>query len=160
LDGSDGKIFIGTIHNSIRETLLEKFPGSLSIHGGQSAKKKQEVEKKFRRGKETRILIGQIQAAGVGLNLPEASTVAFVEYPWSPGALEQFIDRVHRVTSTKDVDVYFLVASNTIESILLEILQKKQKILDKVLDGKFEKTGEEFDLFTELQKAMEEKKNG
>lgn len=137
LQETDTKILIGTIHRDITDHIHSQFRDeAVKIDGSCSVRARQQAEQAFRKSKHCRILVGQIKAAGVGLNLPEASTVAFAEIPWTPGAMAQFIDRAHRLTSTQDsIDIYHLIAANTIERALLAIIRKKQKYLDQTLDG-------------------------
>lgn len=140
LHESDGKLLLGAIHRGdetpIIPRLYEEFRGvSVCVHGGHTQKQRQDAVDRFRQDKNTRILVGQEQAAGVGLNLPECSTVALAELPWTSAAVQQFVDRCHRLTSKNTVDVYMLVAYDTIEEVLCKILQRKGRVLAKVLDG-------------------------
>lgn len=135
LEESEGKILLGVWHKKIIQRLYLKYPNAVVIDGSKSQKQRQLAEDKIRKDSKTRMLIGQERACGLGLNLPEVTTVCMIEFPWNPGLAQQFIDRCHRLTSKSPVDIYWLFTEGTIEEKLLEIIQKKQKILDKVLDG-------------------------
>jgi len=69
------------------------------------------------------------------LTLTAAHDLVFLELPWTPGALGQAEDRVHRITQTKGVVIYFLLALGTIEEKISKLLDKKRKVLDAILDG-------------------------
>jgi SWI/SNF-related matrix-associated actin-dependent regulator of chromatin subfamily A-like protein 1 len=154
LEESDEKILLGVIHKKTTQTLLERFAKwSVVIDGSKSEKQRQEAEDRFRKDSKVRILIGQIKAAGVGLNLPEAGVVGFVELPWTPGACQQFAARAHRMNSVNPVRVIYWVAAGTIEDKLCEIIQRKMRILDSVLDG-VPVQDTSLTVFDELQKAM------
>lgn len=160
LQETSEKLLLGCIHHDIMDRLFDEF-GKISvvINGKKTSRQRQEAEDTYRKNKKCRILIGQIKACGVGLNLPETTKVLTVEFPWAPGDLQQFWDRGHRMTSTHALDCINLVAHGTIEEKLCKILQDKQGTLDRVLDGvaRQENSVTVFDL---LQAAMLEKANG
>ena len=88
----------------------------------------------FQTDKKTRVLIGNVQAAGVGLNLTRASSVAFAELPWQPGAVMQAEDRCHRIGQTDSVLVQHLVIDGSLDQKMADILVRKQDIIDAALD--------------------------
>ena len=114
-------------------------------------KKRQEVVDKFQNDKKTKLFIGNIKAAGVGITLTAASDVAFLELPWTPGELEQASDRVHRIGQKNSVSIYYLLAHETIEDKIATMIDKKRKVLDGILDGK---NTENESLLTELLKQF------
>ena len=135
LGESDNKLLLGMWHRDLIEDIYSEFKSiSVVIHGGVSTKERWKAEKAILKDKNTRILIGQIKSCGVGLNLPDL-TAGLGEFPWNPGTCAQFEGRVRRLTSKKRSDVYYFVAANTVEEKICDILQRKSKICDKVLDG-------------------------
>jgi SNF2 family DNA or RNA helicase len=76
----------------------------------------------------------------------------FFELDWTPGAHTQAEARAHRLGQTKPVNVYYLVGKNTIESMMLETIQKKQGVIDAVLDGG--DSAEHLDLYDQLEKKL------
>lgn len=133
---SGEKLVVFAVHRAIVETLAKKFPESVVIIGGMNKNKKQESVDRFQNGPKVKLLVSNIQAGGVGLTLTASSNVAIIQFPWSPSVLNQAIDRVHRITQVHQVTVWMLIADQTIENRILEILNKKEKIITQVLDGK------------------------
>jgi len=97
--------------------------------------------------------VGNIKAAGVGITLTAASRVLIVEYPWTPPALDQAIDRLHRIGQKNAVEVYFSLSLNTIQERIIEVLDKKRVVFDSVMDGK---QTDQSSLITELIKSYKD----
>ncbi len=137
---SDEKLIVFGMHHEVLHPLHDKFPDlSVLIDGTITGKKRQQSVDLFLSKKRTRLMFGNIQAAGVGWSAKGITNTAFVELPWTPGALTQAEDRTHgigRGSESKHSNYFYLVARNTIESRLCEVLQEKQMILDATLDGK------------------------
>jgi SWI/SNF-related matrix-associated actin-dependent regulator of chromatin subfamily A-like protein 1 len=133
----DQKLVVFAIHKEVIKAIYEAFPKmSVKLDGSTPMSERQEVVNKFQNDSKIKLFIGNIQAAGVGITLTASSSVAFLELPWTPGALAQAIDRVHRIGQKDTVNVYYLFASGTIIDYMAEIINEKQKVLDAVLDGK------------------------
>jgi SWI/SNF-related matrix-associated actin-dependent regulator of chromatin subfamily A-like protein 1 len=157
LENSDGKLLIGAWHRKaepIIPKLMERYGKlAVTIHGGISMKERQEAERKYQSDKDIRICVGQIKACGVGLNLTATTDEALIELGWTPGAIQQFIARGHRIGTLKPVSVYFLIAQGTIEQKLCKLLQKKEKILNQVLDGVVDRVSS-MNIYNALHKEM------
>ena len=110
------------------------------------------VVDKFQNDPSTRLFIGNLQAAGVGLTLTASSTVLFAELGWTPSEHTQGEDRIHRIGQRNAAACYYMIADNTIEEKLSEIIQNKQSILTATLDGG--ETKEDLTIFDELQKEL------
>nr|CAB3455083.1 unnamed protein product [Digitaria exilis] len=80
-----------------------------------------------------------IKAGGYGLTLTAASTVIFAELSWTPGDLIQAEDRAHRIGQVSSVNVYYLLANETVDDLMWDVVQGKLENLGQVLDGQ-EKT--------------------
>ena len=76
------------------------------------------------------VLVSQIQAGGVGLNLQAASVVILTEPQWKPALEEQAIGRAHRMGQARRVHVHRLLAQDSVDQRMLEILRKKKDLFD------------------------------
>ena len=76
------------------------------------------------------VLVSQIQAGGVGLNMQAASVVVLAEPQWKPSAEEQAIARCHRMGQVRRVQVHRLLAEDSVDQRMLEILADKGALMD------------------------------
>lgn len=156
LEESDEKIVVFAVHTKMIEALDRRLGGGkhVVIDGSVSGRIRKAACDQFQRDSRTRVLIGNIKAAGVGLNLTASSTVAFAELPWTPGLVSQAEDRCHRIGSKGTVWVHFLIAAGTIEERLASAIQDKQRVIRATLDG-----GAEEDDLSILDALMDELKH-
>jgi len=104
------------------------------VMGGQTPRRRQAAVDRFQeQGSRTRLFIGQVEAAGVGLNLTAASHVVFAEASWVPSTLEQAADRAHRIGSTGNVTVDLLTISGSIDEHMLRRALEKKEVVDQVV---------------------------
>ena len=152
------KMIVFAVHKAVIAELSDRYKDQcVVVDGSVVGKQRQLAIDKFLHGKRTRLLFGNIKAAGTGWNAKGVSTVAFIELPWNPGSVVQCEDRAHglgRGVEKEPTNVYYLVAKDTIEHKLVEIIQKKMKILDSVLDGG--ESPDNLDLFDELCRLLRE----
>jgi SWI/SNF-related matrix-associated actin-dependent regulator of chromatin subfamily A-like protein 1 len=146
---SGEKLAVFCTHKTVVNSLMEKFPDvSVKIDGSVSGKNRQKAVDDFQTDDKIRLFIGNIQAAGVGITLTAASSVAIIEFPWTPGEMVQVEDRCHRIGSVGEcINIYYLVAVKTIEEEIASILDRKTRVLANILDGKNPEADE---LLTEL----------
>ena len=88
----------------------------------------------FREDPKLMVLLST-DAGGVGLNLQAASCVVNVEIPWNPAVLNQRVGRAHRLGQARPVRVFNLLARDTIEEHIWNLLGFKQDLFAGVFDG-------------------------
>ena len=98
-----------------------------------STLKRADVIKRFKQGDAPLFLIS-LKAGGFGLNLTEADYVFMLDPWWNPATEAQAIDRTHRIGQEKNVMVYRLVATGTIEEKVMALKEKKARLFDAVMD--------------------------
>jgi len=137
LEGSQQKILVFAHHRDVIDTLVEKLNyNSVVIKGGMTTIQKQKSIDEFQDDPECRLMIANIQAGGVGINLTAASHVVFVETSWVPAEIDQAIARCWRKGQKSSVLAQFLVVRDSIDEHLLSKVYGKQKVLTKILDKK------------------------
>jgi len=149
LESSDEKLVVFAKHHKMIDAIVKHVDyRSVTLDGRMSADKKKDAVTQFQQDKKIRLFVGNIKAAGVGITLTAASTVAFTELDWVPSDLNQAEDRCHRIGQEHPVWVHYLIAKGTVEERLCAALIKKQAVMDKAIDGT--RTIDNFDLFAEI----------
>ncbi|HEX4087682.1 MAG TPA: DEAD/DEAH box helicase [Trebonia sp.] len=77
------------------------------------------------------VLVAQIQAGGVGLNIQAASVVVIAEPQLTPSIEEQAIARAHRMGQVRPVDVHRLLCEDSVDQRVLELLAAKREAFDE-----------------------------
>ncbi|CAN0515400.1 unnamed protein product, partial [Ectocarpus sp. 8 AP-2014] len=68
------------------------------------------------------------RSGGLGINLTGADTVIFYDSDWNPAMDAQAQDRAHRIGQTREVHIYRLVTSSSIEENILKKAQQKRHL--------------------------------
>lgn len=153
LEETPEKLILFCIHKSVARELHEKFPKiSVVVNGEITGRARQRAVEQFQNQKTCRLFIGNIRAAGVGLNLQFCTNVGFAELPWTPGECTQAEDRVHRIGQREKTWINYYVAHETVEQKLCDLLQKKQQVLSATLDGAG--GGEQLEIFDRLTEIL------
>jgi len=136
------KLIIFAYHREVVSHLSEYLTSqdikNVTLTGGLSVEEKRAVQQQFQNDKDTRVFIGSIRAANMGIDLYASSTVVFLELDWVPTNLEQAEDRAHRIGQKNNVDIFYLLLNDSVEVKMLKIVEKKLKIIEQVIEGKDE----------------------
>src|SRR3989454_167801 len=81
---------------------------------------------------ETSVLIAT-RAGSEGRNLQFCNVLVNYDLPWNPMVVEQRIGRLHRIGQTREVHIVNLAAAGTIESYILQLLDRKIKLFELVV---------------------------
>ena len=134
----DEKICIGVHHQDVRDTLYfalqERGHNPLKLSGEDSAERKNWITQEFSKSTR-RVLICNMLAGGVGLNLQMCSNCVIMEREWSAADEEQFIARFHRDGQKNPVTVLYYYAVGTIDQWFHELVESKRKIFGDTCDG-------------------------
>jgi len=133
---SDNKLVLFATHKFTINELMQRYKKiSVKIDGETSMHDRQYAVDEFQNNNNIKLFVGNIKAAGVGITLTASSNVAFVELPWTPADIQQCEDRCHRIGQKDSVNVYYLLAVDTIEERIATLIDSKRKVLDSILDG-------------------------
>lgn len=126
IDGGD-KLIVFAFHKSVMSEIMATFPGSVSVTGSDSQEKKQAAIDKFQNDPDCKLIALNYKSGGVGITLTAASRILFIEFPWTASDCEQAECRAHRNGQKNAVNCYYLLARNTIDERILEIIQKERE---------------------------------
>ncbi|WP_295385432.1 DEAD/DEAH box helicase [uncultured Thiodictyon sp.] len=107
--------------------------GCVRLRGGVPTDKRGALIDRFRDDPATQVFIST-DAGGVGLNLQAASVLINLDIPWNPAVLDQRIGRIHRLGQTERVQILLLVAADSYEGRVLELVGGKRHLFDNVVD--------------------------
>lgn len=114
--------------NLVSEALGDRALGPIT--GSVSSTQRQDLVDTFSNSNEPLALVGQIQAAGTGLNIQAASVIILCEPQIKPSLEVQAIARAHRMGQVKSVQVHRLLIPEGIDDLMQTLLAKKQNEFD------------------------------
>lgn len=130
---SVAKVIVFAYHRDCIDLLHQRL-GGVKMYGGMSKDAKDKAVEGFQHGEE-RVFIGQIDAAGTGLTLTASSYVVFVEVDWSPMKLSQAEDRAYRIGQKSNVNIYYLLAEGSIDSMIVRNMLPKLRLHGQLING-------------------------
>ena len=116
----------------VKEALARWSP--LLYTGNLSIKQRDEMRRRFQNEEEAKILLVSLQAGGQGLTFHRANRVYLFDLWWNPAVMDQAQARAYRIGQKRTVFATSFLIKNTIEERIHEILQRKRRLFEEVLD--------------------------
>ncbi|MBM7824758.1 ERCC4-related helicase [Arcanobacterium pluranimalium] len=111
--------------------LREEFPQAFGpLTGSVSSVKRQEIVDDFSNADAGAVLLAQIVAGGVGLNIQSASVVIICEPQLKPTTEWQAIARAHRMGQLESVQVHRLITEEGVDERLFAVLHRKSELFE------------------------------
>ena len=107
--------------------------------GKMTAKAKDKAEQAFNNDKNVRVFIGQILAAGVGLNLVVANKMVFNSYSWVAADNAQIEDRIYRLTQKNDVTCVYQLFNDSMSKHMYDTVIGKKNMMDTIIKSEINK---------------------
>ena len=134
LETGNKLVLFGT-HQFTLDFFMKEFKDyAVKIDGSTLQNDRERAVYLFQNDPDTRLFIGNIKAAGMGITLTAASSVAFIELDWTPALHEQAEDRCNRIGQTNSVNCYYLLAEQTLDEYILAMLESKRVIVNETMD--------------------------
>ncbi|WP_181311434.1 DEAD/DEAH box helicase [Nocardioides campestrisoli] len=155
---SVGKVVVFAKHVDVMDACEELFAqrgiGYSSIRGNQTPKAREAAIDSFVNDPEVEIVVCSLTAAGVGLNLQVASNVVLAELSWTDAEQTQAIDRVHRIGQEEPVTAWRIIAAQTIDTRIAELIDSKAGLAARALDGSDEEVTASADIQVEAMVTL------
>lgn len=137
LDGGEQKVIVGLWYRKALALFLPKLEKhkikAYVITGDVKAEERDSVMEAFKHDPKPCILIGTIQAMSEGINADECDSLIFMDKSWRPLDNDQFVDRIHRITSTRIKNYYSIVVKDSISEDREETLEQKSQMIGEIL---------------------------
>lgn len=110
--------------------LADTLPGRLGCKcvlytGDQKPSERAISERRFKLNLDVKVMLMTMQTGGLGLNLQVASNIILTDLWWNYAAMDQAIDRLHRVGQTKPVTAYILENNDSVDQAIREACEAK-----------------------------------
>jgi SNF2 family DNA or RNA helicase len=120
--------YFRSVIEQVMQALGERAIGPIT--GSVSSSQRQNIVDQFQSSPSPLALVGQIQAAGTGLNIQAASVVILCEPQIKPSLEVQAIARSHRMGQVRKVQVHRLILPESVDEQMLAMLARKQTEFD------------------------------
>lgn len=135
LNDQDEKVVVFCSYKEPMKRIYEHFgEAAVYIDGSVSAHKRQLAIEKFKKDPKCTVFIGQVIAAGIGINLVNARKVIFCNFPFTPDLLEQPYKRLHRGGQTRPVDVIYTLCKDSVDEHVYNLIKRKIDNINEVID--------------------------
>ena len=155
---SVGKVVFFAKHVDVMDVAEETFAKRgirySSIRGDQTPKSRQKNIDAFLNDPDVSIVVCSLTAAGVGLNLQVASNMVLAELSWTDAEQTQAIDRIHRIGQEEPVTAWRIIAAQTIDTRIAELIDSKAGLAARALDGSDEQVSSSVDVQLEALVAL------
>jgi hypothetical protein len=136
---SAGKVVFFAKHIDVMDTAEQTFTKQgvrfASIRGDQTPGARQRNIDAFTGDPDVAVAVCSLTSAGVGLNLQVASNLVLAELSWTDAEQTQAIDRAHRIGQTEPVTAWRIIAAQTIDARIAELIDSKAGLAARALDG-------------------------
>ena len=147
---SAGKVVFFAKHIDVMDAAEETFARQgvrfSSIRGDQTPTARQANIDAFVNDPDVAVAVCSLTAAGVGLNLQVASNIVLAELSWTDAEQTQAIDRSHRIGQAEPVTAWRIIAAQTIDARIAELIDSKAGLAARALDGSDEEVSSSTDV--------------
>ncbi|WP_200829148.1 DEAD/DEAH box helicase [Arcanobacterium ihumii] len=125
------RVIVYSYFLSTMNRLREEIPGAFGpLTGSVAASKRQQLVDDFSKSDAGSVLLAQIMAGGVGLNIQSASVVIICEPQLKPTTEWQAIARAHRMGQLESVQVHRLITEEGVDDRLFAMLHRKSELFE------------------------------
>lgn len=156
IDGGE-KVLVFSNFNEPLEKMHRDFGDkALLLTGKTDEFLRQKMVDEFQNNPDKKVFFGGMKSSGVGITLTAASNVIFLDLSWLPSDHVQAYGRAHRIGNiSESINIYQLIAQDTVDQYTSDVLKEKQIIFDKLFDSKeSDNSVSQSSLFDDVMKKM------
>jgi SNF2 family DNA or RNA helicase len=128
------KVVLAAHHRDVVSALADRF-GGLRIQGGMTTDEVEAHKARFQTDPSADVITISMEAAKTGHTLTAAADVVFVELPWTPADVDQTYSRCHRIGQKGTVTAHYVLAADTIDMRIYDLIEQKRDVVDAATDG-------------------------
>ncbi|KAF9050043.1 P-loop containing nucleoside triphosphate hydrolase protein [Panaeolus papilionaceus] len=118
----------------LSDALEDHGVGHTFYHGKMDRNQRDKALSTLANEDECSVMLVSIKAGGLGLNITTANNIIIMDPWWNPFVEEQAIARVYRIGQTRPVEVFRLIAPDTVENRMVETQERKRTEITTFLD--------------------------
>ncbi|WP_066515699.1 DEAD/DEAH box helicase [Curtobacterium ammoniigenes] len=153
-----GKVVFFAKHLDVMDQAEEVFARrglrTATVRGDQTPTQRTSQIDAFVNDPDVAVIVCSLMAAGVGLNLQVSSNVVLAELSWTSAEQTQAIDRVHRIGQEEPVTAWRIIAAQTIDTKIADLIDSKASLAARALDGSDEEIADSGDIQLDAMAAM------
>lgn len=107
----------------------------LTITGETKDSDRQMIVDKYQNDNDCKVIVGTSGAMGTGITLTAGTVEIFLDEPWNMALKEQCVDRCHRIGQKNNLTIYTIMAKDTIDERIHDIVEQKGVMADAIVDG-------------------------
>jgi hypothetical protein len=127
-------VFCGS--REVQELVIDRFPEALHLVSRDTVEQREAAVQAFQDPAGPQMIVCGTRVGGQGITLTRASNVAFLDLEWTPAMHDQAEDRCHRIGQHDAVTAWYLLAAETIDETMIELIGRKRGIVGAVTDGR------------------------
>lgn len=124
---SKQKIVVFSYFLQVIDHVSQLLDSQFIITGASTPTERQRIIDSFSQAPAGAVLISQIEAGGIGINLQMAQVVVLMEPQYKPSTEWQAIARVHRMGQSRPIVVHRLLARDTVDEHLVALINAKEQ---------------------------------
>lgn len=130
---NERRVVVFSYFRAVLDLVARSLPGPVfgPLTGSVPANQRQQMVDQFSSAQHGAVLVAQIMAGGVGLNIQSASVVIICEPQLKPTTEAQAIARAHRMGQVQSVQVHRLLSEDGVDQRILELLAGKRQLFDE-----------------------------
>ena len=131
-EANERRVIVFSYFREVLDLVARSLPGPVfgPLTGSVPASRRQQMVDQFSAARHGAVLVAQIMAGGVGLNIQSASVVVICEPQLKPTTEAQAIARAHRMGQVQSVQVHRLLSEDSVDQRIIELLAGKKRLFD------------------------------